>query len=71
MTNGDAIDDVRVFPEGAFMQTYTFDRMVGVTTETDANNRSVFYTYDDAGRLKVVKDAEGKVLKVNEYHYGQ
>ncbi|HEY9008863.1 MAG TPA: hypothetical protein VIM75_22160 [Ohtaekwangia sp.] len=67
--SGDRLDEVRAFPKGAFMTTYTFDPMYGVTSRTDENNIVTYYRYDAFGRLSVVKDQNGKILKQYIYHY--
>ena len=43
--------------------------MVGITTQCDANNRIAYYEYDNSNRLKIIKDQDGKILKVLEYKY--
>ncbi|MDR1154257.1 MAG: RHS repeat protein [Bacteroidales bacterium] len=69
--NGTAIDEVRVYPADALMTTHTYKPLVGMTSETDPSGRTVFYEYDDFGRLKCVKDEEGKIIKEHRYHYAQ
>ena len=49
--------------------TYTFDPLIGVTSMTDPRGYTTYYEYDDANRLKHVKDAMGNILSKNEYHY--
>jgi len=44
---------------------------VGVLTITDPSGRTVYYEYDDFGRLKYIKDEEGKLIKENIYNYAQ
>ncbi len=63
------VDEVRFYPSGAQMKTYTYDPLVGITTECDAANRISYYEYDNYGRLKLVKDLNGNILKTFKYQY--
>jgi YD repeat-containing protein len=65
------IDELRLFPSGALITTYTFDPLIGVTSQTDANNQTIFYDYDALGRLTVMKDTKGNILKTYKYNYKQ
>ena len=67
--NGLKIDEVRIHPSDAFMTTYTYQPQVGVSSQTDLNNRTTFYHYDDQRRLFLVKDDEGNILKKFCYNY--
>ncbi|MCR8667518.1 hypothetical protein NO995_07490 [Aestuariibaculum sp. M13] len=53
----------------AMVTTYTYDPLVGVTSETDPRGNTISYVYDDFGRLEYVKDADSNILSKNEYHY--
>lgn len=53
------------------VNTYTYTPMIGLTSETDAAGRTTYYEYDNLGRLKVIKDMNGKILKVIDYQYQQ
>ena len=55
--------------ENAMVTTYTYDPLIGVTSMTDPKGYTIYYEYDEFNRLKQVKDAEGKILSKNEYHY--
>ncbi len=54
---------------GALVNTYTYNPLIGMTSETDANGKSIFYEYDGLGRLSIVRDKDGKVLKKYCYNY--
>lgn len=64
-------DDIRLHPSKSLMTTYTYDPLISITSQSDANNRTTYYDYDRFGRLKVVKDQDGKILKAYDYKYGQ
>ena len=69
LTPGDAIDDIRIFPAGSEMTTYTYMPLVGMTSATDANNKTTYYEYDNAGRLKDIKDHDGNIVAKWKYKY--
>lgn len=70
--SGDAvIDELRLYPVGAQMTTYTYDALVGITSATDPNNVTTYYQYDTFGRLQLIKDNKGNIVKAYTYHYKQ
>lgn len=70
-TTTNVIDEVRIYPANARMMTYTYDPLVGKTSETNANNLTTYYDYDEFNRLKLVRDNEGNIVKNYYYHYKQ
>jgi hypothetical protein len=60
---------VRLIPDGASIATYTYDQFAGMTTKTDWNNLSVYYEYDDLGRLHFVRDHDRNLVKKINYNY--
>ncbi len=72
ITEGDAIDEVRVYRTDAQITTYTYDVDKGVTSISDINGKTENYIYDGLGRLVTVKDDNGNILKRICYtYYGQ
>lgn len=65
------IDELRLHPINAQMSTITYKPLVGITSETDLNGRTVYYEYDNLGRLHIVKDDNGNILKTTQYNYKQ
>ena len=63
------LDEVRIYPVGALMTTYTYDPLVGMTSSTDEKNQTTYYVYDGFGRLWQVKNDKGNILKQYNYHY--
>ena len=65
------IDDIRIAPVNATMSSYTYDPSVGVSSVTDERNVVIYYVYDAAGRLQLVKDQNGDILKRYKYRYAR
>jgi hypothetical protein len=63
------IDELRLYPSGAQMITYTHDALAGVTSIADAKNSISYYEYDGLLRLKNIKDQYGNILKNYCYNY--
>lgn len=69
ISEGDAIDEVRVYPSDAQMTTYTYDPLIGMTSNTNVTNQRTTYEYDGFGRLSVIRDQNGAVEKIYNYSY--
>ncbi|MVT07723.1 RHS repeat domain-containing protein [Chitinophaga tropicalis] len=67
--SGGIIDEVRLYPETAMMKTYTYDPFKGVTSICDQRNNITYYSYDDIGRLSVMRDQDRRVIKIADYQY--
>ncbi len=63
------IDEVRFYPHGSLMKSYTYKPLIGINSETDASNRTIRYEYDGAGRLYLIRDENGNILKQFCYNY--
>jgi YD repeat-containing protein len=63
------IDEVRFYPSTAQMITYTYDPLIGMTSQSDANNRITSYEYDALGRFFLVRDNDNNILKMYCYNY--
>ncbi len=68
-----ALNDLRGISglSDAMITTYTYDPQVGMTSQTDLNGQTTYYSYDELGRLIEVVDFEGNPLTKTEYHYRQ
>jgi YD repeat-containing protein len=64
-------DELRLYPADAQMTTYTYDPLIGMTSQTDPNGKTTYYEYDSFGRLLRIKDHNGTIIKQNTYHYKQ
>lgn len=69
ITEGDAIDEVRVYRTDARISTYTYDAAFGMTSQNDFNGKTANYFYDGLGRLAIVKDHNLNILKKICYNY--
>lgn len=54
---------------GGHITTYTYKPLVGIASETQPNDYTVYYEYDSFGRLVKVKDQNGSVISTNSYNY--
>lgn len=53
----------------AIVQAFTYNPLLGVTSQSDANNRVSYYEYDNWGRLYIVRDHTNNILKKICYNY--
>jgi hypothetical protein len=63
------IDELRFYPGSALMTTYTYEPLVGMTSQCDINNKIIYYQYDDFGRLTLVRDQDNNIIKKICYNY--
>ena len=69
LNNGDAIDDVRIYPADAQMKSYTYTPALGMTASIDEKGRVFRYVYDSFGRLKQIVNENGGIEKQYTYQY--
>jgi hypothetical protein len=69
VSGGGDIDELRLYPKGALMTTYTYTPLIGMSGACDMDNKVTYYFYDGLGRLRYIKDQDGNILKTVEYHY--
>jgi len=65
------VDEVRVLPADAQMVTATFEPMQGITSQCDQRNQVTYFEYDNLNRLKLIRDANRKIVKLYDYKYQQ
>jgi YD repeat-containing protein len=65
------IDELRLYPKGAFMKTFLYNPEVGITASLDYNNAFQKYEYDEFNRLIRIRDMDNNIIKQFEYKYGQ
>ena len=65
------VDEIRLYPSGAMMTTYTYLIPAGQSSMTDPNGQTTFFEYDTLARLIAVRDHQGNLLKTYSYNYKQ
>ncbi len=63
------LNKIRSYWSSAQVLTYTYNPLIGITSQTDINGRTIYYEYDDAGRLKLIRDQNDKIIKKIDYKY--
>ena len=63
------IDELRLYPVSAQMETFVYKQGVGVWSKCNENNQNIFWDYDEFQRLRLVTDQDGYILNRNEYKY--
>jgi hypothetical protein len=63
------VDEIRIFPSNAFMTSYTYSPLVGMSSETDPNGYSKYYEYDNFNRLSLIRDQDNNIVKKICYNY--
>ncbi|MEM7374465.1 MAG: hypothetical protein AAF587_38085 [Bacteroidota bacterium] len=63
------LDEVRLYPEHAQMNTICYDEDLMIHTQTDLNNICVYYKYDGLKRLIGVFDQDGHLVQDYAYKY--
>lgn len=63
------IDDIRIHPLDAQLDTYTYDPLIGMTSHTDGSGNVFYYEYDGFGRLQLIRDLNGHVVEDYRYNY--
>lgn len=64
-----AINNLRTSLPVANIMTYTYQPLIGLTSQTDGNGFKTHFEYDGFGRLKLTKDNSGNILQVYDYQY--
>jgi YD repeat-containing protein len=63
------LNKIRLHFPAAFVTTYTYKPLVGISSQTDVNNRTIYYEYDSLGRLLIIRDQDKNILKKFCYNY--
>ncbi|WP_193217882.1 MULTISPECIES: SpvB/TcaC N-terminal domain-containing protein [unclassified Imperialibacter] len=66
---GTLLDEVRIFPSGGYMTTYSYDDFGNILSSNDLNNILSHYEYDSFGRLKLIRDQKKNILKSYIYNF--
>jgi Family of unknown function (DUF5977) len=63
------IDELRLYPQGALITTFTYEPQVGITSQCNALHAITYYEYDAFNRLVLVKDIDKNIIKKVCYNY--
>jgi hypothetical protein len=63
------IDELRLYPKGALMSSFSYIPLIGLKNQCDPNNSISYYEYDGMGRLVILRDQDKNVLKKICYNY--
>lgn len=63
------LDDLRFYPKGAQMITYTHLQGYGISSISDPNDLTTYYEYNSFGRLNMIRDHDKNIMKHYKYHY--
>jgi len=69
VTGTGSIDELRLYPQGAQMTTYTWEPLVGIKAIADPKSQISYYTYDPFQRLSTIADQTGSIIKAYGYNY--
>jgi len=69
ITGSGAIDELRLYPLGSQMTTYTYSPLIGISASVTPSNRISYFEYDDIGRLSRIRDQNKNLLKVVAYKF--
>lgn len=61
------IDEVRLHPKDANMQTSAYEPLTGVISTMDANNGVLYTEYDNLNRVKLLRDKDKNIVKRFDY----
>ncbi len=62
-------DELRIALPDAMITSYTYDPLIGKTSETNPAGITTYYEYDSFGRLKAIKNKDGDIIETYDYHY--
>ena len=56
-------------PPNAFMKNYEYKQGIGISRVVDVNGLTISYEYDEFGRLTLVRDKDGDIIKHYSYEF--
>lgn len=61
------IEDIRIHPIEAAMQSWNYEPLFGTSSSTDALGRITYFEYDKLGRPTLTRNQQGEILSKNIY----
>lgn len=65
----DSIRNSSSLEASVFVESYTYDPLIGMTSFTDARGKTIYYQYGKYNQLQYTKDEQGNILSRYETHY--
>ncbi|MFY0253960.1 hypothetical protein ACDQ55_08410 [Chitinophaga sp. 30R24] len=65
------VDQLIVAPAQSILEGNTYNKVNQLINQVDQRGTNAFFEYDDYGRLKIVRDMYGNIIKQYEYKYQQ
>ncbi|MBL6447475.1 hypothetical protein JMN32_14245 [Fulvivirga sp. 29W222] len=69
INEGEALDEVRVYPEGARVTTTAYDWKGNVISATDTNDQSVYYDYNKMNQVTNVRNNDRDIIQTTQHNY--
>lgn len=60
------LDELRLYPIDAEMNSWTYEPLLGVGTHSDERSDITYYEYDVQGHQKAVRDANGNIISLTK-----
>jgi len=62
------LNNLRTGLPNAFVTSYTYAPLIGMTSQTDPSGKTTYFEYDGLGRLSIIRDQDQNILKKYEYN---
>ncbi|UII34114.1 hypothetical protein LVD17_09835 [Fulvivirga ulvae] len=69
INEGEALDEVRVYPVGARVTTTAYDWKGNVISATDANDQSVYYDYNKMNQVTNIRNNDRDIVQTTKHNY--
>ncbi len=66
---GSLLDELRLTPKDAMINTTTYIPFVGSSSKAGTNNEIAYYEYDQLSRLQRIRDIDSNIIKEYTYKY--
>lgn len=68
-----AVDDLRLnsYVPSMHLRTFTYRPLIGMTSQTDFNGKTTYFSYDTFRRLTTIRDSHSNILYQYRYNYAR